>query len=151
MSNGEVEDATQKLILVIDDDALVRRAVARMLKRLGYQVFEAGSLAETLDMFREHNFDVVCCDGNLPGGDGHEIYDHVYRLLSESVPKRPMPSWFFLSGGHCDFAALRRRALLVTKPISPKQLELVLRFVQGDEHLAYLAEALIARDRALRG
>ena len=58
---------TRRLLLV-EDDEMLRRALPRLLARLGYNVHIAGSCAEIGDDIG--NFDVGIFDINLPDGDG---------------------------------------------------------------------------------
>ena len=62
-------------ILLVDDDAAVRRALAAMLKRNGMQVREASSAAEVIEL--EHHGELACdvllSDVRMPGMDGVEL------------------------------------------------------------------------------
>lgn len=57
-------------ILVIDDDPHVRRFLRTALAGHGHAVFEAGSVAEGLDMFARHQPAIILLDLGLPDGDG---------------------------------------------------------------------------------
>ena len=60
-------------LLVVEDDASVRRAVVRMLEAAGHEVTAAGSGDEALTMLGVA-FDLVLTDLRLPGGaDGNEV------------------------------------------------------------------------------
>ena len=60
-------------ILVIDDDAMLRSAVRRILERAGYDVLEAGDGAAGLQLHREQGPDVVIVDIFMPELDGLEF------------------------------------------------------------------------------
>jgi len=60
----------QTTILLIDDDALLRRSLAYTLGHAGYQVQAAGTATEGLDLARQYPPDLVLLDIGLPGIDG---------------------------------------------------------------------------------
>ena len=62
-----------KTILVIDDEASLRLAVATTLQRHGYAVLDTALGAEGLSLARAHQPDLILSDINLPGMDGMEV------------------------------------------------------------------------------
>lgn len=62
-------------ILVIDDEILIRRFVAKNLTGRGYEVYEAGDAEQGLDVLRTRAVDAVLLDIKLPGMDGWEFLD----------------------------------------------------------------------------
>jgi len=64
-----------KNILVVEDEEAIREFVTINLKRAGYNVFEAGSGEEALDIYEQNggNFIVVLLDIMLPGMDGFAV------------------------------------------------------------------------------
>tara|TARA_R110002012_G_scaffold163791_1_gene326204 strand:+ start:4317 stop:5753 length:1437 start_codon:yes stop_codon:yes gene_type:complete len=59
-------------ILVVEDEAIIRTALKRMLERHQYQVQEAGSVAET-EQYDLKTFDLIISDLRLPGEPGTEM------------------------------------------------------------------------------
>lgn len=59
-------------VLIVDDEAAVRRVVSRTLGRKGFQTFEAGTAASALELIgeRESEIEVVLVDLGLPDMDG---------------------------------------------------------------------------------
>lgn len=59
-----------EVILLVEDEPAVRRAVANGLRRAGYQVLEAGHGVEAMQLWKLNNgrIDVVFSDMVLPGG-----------------------------------------------------------------------------------
>ena len=57
-------------ILLIEDCAVTRFGVVRYFSKDGYQISEAGSLAEASRMMAERRFDLIIIDVNLPDGNG---------------------------------------------------------------------------------
>jgi CheY-like chemotaxis protein len=65
-------------ILLIDDDAAVRRVVRLRFERQGYVVEEAESAFAALDRIRqEPALDAVVCDIYMPGMTGLKFYGHL--------------------------------------------------------------------------
>ena len=60
-------------VLVIDDDAMLRSAVRRVLERAGYAVLEAGDGEAGLQLHQEQGADVVIVDIFMPERDGLEL------------------------------------------------------------------------------
>jgi len=61
-------------ILVVDDEAVIRRTLQTMLRRQGYEVWTAADGAEAFAWLREGAFDLLLIDLKLPGGvSGLEI------------------------------------------------------------------------------
>jgi CheY-like chemotaxis protein len=60
----------KKQLLVIDDEELVRYALASLLEELGHDVFQAASAKEALALLEVHKFDLVFTDLAMPDVDG---------------------------------------------------------------------------------
>lgn len=74
-------------ILIIDDDPLVRRIVARTLDAQGYLVREARSGAEGLQLALQHPPDLILLDLVMPGLDGFEVCSRLRRNpLTVNIP-----------------------------------------------------------------
>lgn len=63
---------TSGRILIVDDEPQIRRVLKTTLSSQGYEVFEARSGEEALLAIREHRFDLVLLDINMPGIGGIE-------------------------------------------------------------------------------
>jgi two-component system NtrC family response regulator len=57
-------------ILVIDDDTIVRETISQILAKQGYQVRQAESLRTGIDLARQHPYDLIFLDVQLPDGNG---------------------------------------------------------------------------------
>ena len=62
-----------KKVLVIDDDAMMQRMAAYMLKKLGCEAVTAGSGAEGLARMREALPDLTIIDVEMPEMDGFAV------------------------------------------------------------------------------
>jgi two-component system, OmpR family, KDP operon response regulator KdpE len=60
-------------ILVVDDEAPLRRALRTSLKASGFSVEEASSAGEASEAIREQTFDLALLDINMPGVSGLEL------------------------------------------------------------------------------
>ena len=65
-------------LLLVDDDEAFRKALARELGRVGYDVATAGSGEEALRRVAEREPDVVLLDLRLPDRDGLEVLEAVH-------------------------------------------------------------------------
>ena len=66
--------------LVIDDQAIVRRAVARMLRRLGFAVHEAGDgVAGLGELNARPDIELVTVDCRMPGISGIDVIAQIRR------------------------------------------------------------------------
>jgi PAS domain S-box-containing protein len=72
-------------ILVVEDEASLRVPVVKMLRKSGFEVFEAGDGYSAIDVFREHgrSIDAILLDMTLPGPGGSEIVAEAARLKPE--------------------------------------------------------------------
>jgi two-component system, cell cycle sensor histidine kinase and response regulator CckA len=117
-------------ILVMDDEESLRRLLAQILKRLGYEVESAREGAEAIELYQRakdsgHRFDAVLVDLTIPGGMGgkevaarlREIDDSVILIVSSGYSNIPIMS-DFRRYGFDD---------VISKPWTPLQLSQVLR------------------------
>jgi len=74
----------QGSILVVDDDASVRRALHTTLRTLGFSISEASNGEEALQLARATRHDVILLDINMPGMDGLETCRQLRRILPRS-------------------------------------------------------------------
>jgi CheY-like chemotaxis protein len=74
------------LILVVDDDDLVRRVVAEFLDDLGFSVLEVTSASEALVLIRDRiELDLVITDVNMPEMDGMQLVEEL-KSMRPSLP-----------------------------------------------------------------
>jgi PAS domain S-box-containing protein len=69
-------------ILIVDDEASVRKLVRTILGKEGYGCHVATDAEEARSLLREHPFDLVLCDIMMPGESGLSLIRHV----SEAFP-----------------------------------------------------------------
>ena len=64
-------------ILVVDDDAGLRKALRRVLASHGFEVEVAEDGAEALSRLRTRSFDLLVLDVMMPGSDGIEVCEQL--------------------------------------------------------------------------
>jgi two-component system cell cycle sensor histidine kinase/response regulator CckA len=108
------------VILVAEDEDLVRAQVERVLRRAGYTVLQANNGARAVELFRSHQAEIelVVLDVVMPELDGWRAY-----LLMEAL--KPALKVLFTTGYAAnvlppDFAA--RGARVLSKPYKPERL-----------------------------
>ena len=68
-----------ELILIVDDNPQIRRALRAVLVPRGYAIIDARSGEEALDVIRRERVSLVLLDVNLPGMSGFETCKEVRR------------------------------------------------------------------------
>lgn len=113
-------------ILVVDDEPLVRRSLARALKTRNHDVLEAGDGASGLEMWKSSDPDLVFLDVIMPGLTGPQV------LAAVGSPRRAkviLMSAF--SGGHDVKGDVSQRVDLFL----PKPFEDIFQIVEEAEEL----------------
>jgi len=72
-------------ILVVDDEGAIRYSVSKTLQRIGYNVQEAASGEEALEMMKKQEFDVVLTDIRMPGLTGVELLKRIKETAPDSI------------------------------------------------------------------
>ncbi len=72
-------------ILIIDDQAPIRRVLREILEDEKYQVDDAGNGHEALQLMKEQEFDAVLCDIKMPEMDGLEVLEHIKEISDVPV------------------------------------------------------------------
>lgn len=85
-SRGASGAGLGRTILIVEDEGVVRRVVARVLRRQNYQVIEAGSAEEAWPTLDRCSPDLVITDLDLPGASGEILA----RELQQSHPRVPL-------------------------------------------------------------
>lgn len=77
----EVQTKSEGKILVVDDDASVRRTLHTTLYSLGFDIGEANTGDEALALCRIVRYDAILLDINMPGKTGIEACRELRRLM----------------------------------------------------------------------
>ncbi len=80
-ADGDSSPQSAGLVLVVDDEANVRRTARRILNRDGFEVIEAEDGTEAMDLFRERKDElaVVLLDLSMPRMDGFAAFGEMHR------------------------------------------------------------------------
>lgn len=116
-------------VLLVDDEALLRRSAGRLLKSLGCTVDEAESGRIAVEKVRAGpaGYDVVLMDLTMPDMDGTEAMRHLETI----APTLPI----IVSSGYSSADVLvTGRVFGLTKPYSVAALEAVIRQALGARH-----------------
>jgi excisionase family DNA binding protein len=77
---------TKAIILVIDDEEVIRSLFKDVLEELGHRVITTGTTAEGLELVKQRSFDLVFLDLKMPSMDGAELF----RQIKAIKPKLPV-------------------------------------------------------------
>jgi two-component system cell cycle sensor histidine kinase/response regulator CckA len=109
-------------ILVIDDTEVVRKSVARCLRRRGYVVLEASNADEALALVSSNgeNLDLILADVVLPTMGGIEV-------IAEARRRFPRVAAAYMTGhfgksARCELSP-EEGTLVLIKPFTPNLLE----------------------------
>ena len=75
----------KKKILIVDDEARMRKLVRDFLERAGYDVSEAADGLEALSVFQGDTFSLVILDVMMPGMDGYSVCQEIRKLSQVPV------------------------------------------------------------------
>jgi DNA-binding NtrC family response regulator len=76
---------TQKHLLIVDDEAALRSAIAERLADQGFTVVQAGSGEEAMPLLAEFAFDILITDLRLPGMGGREVLDAALQRYPDII------------------------------------------------------------------
>jgi two-component system, OmpR family, KDP operon response regulator KdpE len=105
-------------ILLVDDEAAIRRALRTTLQELGFQTEEASRGEEALHLARSQSFDAVLLDMNMPGIGGMKTLER----LRAAYPRLPILILTVRDEENDKVDALERGADdYITKPFSMRE------------------------------
>ena len=79
-----MREMAPQMVLVVDDEPMVREVLSRYLRRDGFEVATAADGEEALVRFDETEPDLVLLDLMLPRVDGYEVFR---RLRERARPR----------------------------------------------------------------
>jgi signal transduction histidine kinase/CheY-like chemotaxis protein len=111
----------QQRLLVVDDDVLVARTLARLLRGHSVEVVASGRAALERLAAQGSGFDLVLCDLMMPELTGMDVYEEVVRRHPRLADR-----FVFISGGGVTERSRRFIELhadrVLSKPIDSRQL-----------------------------
>ncbi|MCH9687456.1 MAG: response regulator [Deltaproteobacteria bacterium] len=119
VETATTEASTRITVLVVEDEASIRRLVVRILGRQGYEVLAASDGEAGLRRFDERGgVDLVLTDVVMPGLDGVGMV----RQLRQRRPDLPVLFMSGYSGDHRPSIEGTDQSMLLDKPFTPAQL-----------------------------
>ena len=97
-------------ILLVDDEASIRKFLRPFLEAQGYRIVEAVTGMEALSLASSHNPDVILLDLGLPDLDGQEVITRLApwsrsRVIVLSARGQEQDKVAALDAGACDYLA----------------------------------------------
>src|SRR5512135_804971 len=121
LGGGDARGEASMRVLVVDDNALIRKMIRATLEEEGLQCTEASDVASAFAALREQSPDVCFLDQNLPDGDGLSLLRMV-QLAGGPGGTR----FYLLTGSDEEGIATRACSLgargVLFKPVAPDQL-----------------------------
>lgn len=106
-------------ILIVDDDDMLRDTLEEVLLAKGYAVATAANGQTALELLREHAFDVVVTDLNMPGMTGIELLE---RISTSNICVTPVLMSSLFSGDAKERAVSNGAFANIDKPIVTSRL-----------------------------
>lgn len=109
-----------RTILMVDNSAVNRDLVRSTLEPFGYQIEEANTVSEAMELIRQNPPDLILSDLHMPGQNGYELI----RVVKSDAELREIPFVFLSSSVYRD--ADRTHALslgatrFIARPIDPE-------------------------------
>ncbi len=72
-------------VLVVDDEGAIRYSVSKTLQRIGYEVDEASSGEEALDMIGRREYEVILTDIRMPGLTGVDLLKRIKDISPDAI------------------------------------------------------------------
>jgi DNA-binding NtrC family response regulator len=143
-------------ILIVEDEAVIRRALGRLLEHEGYRVAEADSLSQAQVQCQQTCFDLVISDLRLPDGEGIAMVDHcpetpVLIMTSYASVRSAVEA---MKHGAADYIAKPfdhdEMLLCVARILKQYQLERENAHLQSQIGQAYPVEGMVGESPAMQ-
>lgn len=86
MVQDKTSPKSQAVVLLVDDDTVLRRTIAFDFKRKGFHVLQAGSGKEAWEILQTEKVHLVVTDIRMPDGHGIELLNRI-RDRDPSIPR----------------------------------------------------------------
>lgn len=117
-------------VLIVDDDAGIRRLLATFLDREGYQTIQAEDGLEGVDLAKKNHPDLIILDVVMPKMDGLTAA----RLIKFYKPLSQVPLVFLTAKDaekEIELAQEARAEVYITKPFDVRQVITVVKDLVG--------------------
>jgi putative two-component system response regulator len=153
----EQVNANGENILIVDDEAAIRKLLHQKLSREGYRCEEADSVAQTLNKLRSNPMELVLLDIKMPGKSGIELlpeikasYPDTAVIMATAVTEIGVAIRCITQGADdyiCKPFNLEEVALSVERVLEKRRLQLKIKEYQ--QHLEEKVEEQTRRIRQL--
>ena len=133
---------SERVVLVVDDEAAQRTVLAGFLRKRGMGVVTAAGADEAVQIASSRMIDIVLTDLNMPGKDGLTLIDSL-RAINPEVPVVVMTA--FGTVASAVDAMKRGAADFLTKPINLDELEVLV--ARTLERRALVSENLLLKEQ----
>jgi len=116
----------KKLVLLVDDEEIIRLTSGEILEELGFDVIAAATGNEGLTMFKAKNAEIslVLIDMTLPDMSGFELYEELKKISSDS-------KYLLTSGYRKDMSGAGKEVQFIQKPYTISELSNKLKELLG--------------------
>ncbi|MCP4714115.1 MAG: hybrid sensor histidine kinase/response regulator [Deltaproteobacteria bacterium] len=148
-------DSRRKL-LTIDDEDIIRIAIATFFEDCGYDVMEASEGGTGLELFRKEKPDIILTDLNMPGVDGFEVVktvkeeSHLTPTIVLSGAGRVEDSIRAIRDGAWDYITKPFIDMAEVEHVVNKTLERAWLIQQNEQHKEHLEAEVKIRTEELR-
>ena len=109
-------------ILVVDDEAVMRNLLLKILEQEGYQITLSGSYNEAIELLENRDFELVLSDVKMPGRGG-------FDLLKEIKNRWPNTAVIMMTA-YGDAYTVKEALMLgadeyITKPFKSHEISLI--------------------------
>jgi len=119
-------DCLPRRVLFIDDDPMVLKTLAYLLRKAGHDVEKAQSGSAGLALFRDNPADIVLTDFAMPGLTGWDVA----RTVKSINPRVPV---VYVTGSAHEIAPHQRAVVeaIIEKPCGVTTVQTVIRLLTG--------------------
>lgn len=116
--SGDDQAPGNGIILVVDDEALVRMNAVHIVEEAGFGVVEAADADEAIRVLETRDIVLIVTDIDMPAGSMNGL------RLAAAVKRRWPPIQIIIVSGHCRPMAteLPADSVFLSKPYEPEQL-----------------------------
>ncbi|MDP2804516.1 MAG: ATP-binding protein, partial [Gallionellaceae bacterium] len=123
-------DFDSLMVLVVDDDPLVRKSTQGIIESWGCHVSMAASLAQVKEVHSKTDYDLIICDYRLPDGNGIEMSDWIQANFNIQ------PAFILISGDTSPeiLQSVSEKGIhLLHKPVRPAKLRSLIQHLISDK------------------
>ena len=136
-------NASQRRILIVDDEAEIREALAEILTGARHRVVTASSGREALERMAAEHYDVILTDIRMPDLDGRALYQEIERRWPGQAGRVVFVTGDTLASALREFVSESGRPV-IEKPFLPSEVRRVV------AELAWTARQRHPAERVLR-